>query len=67
MDDPYTAREWQVNYFAWAFLMPKGEFMKVIKENTDSKNNVRIENVAEHFCVSESAVVNYGRMLGIFR
>lgn len=57
----------QANYFAWAFLMPKAEFMEVLNKNTDAKDNVRIENIAEHFRVSEAVVMNYGRMLGVLR
>ena len=60
----FIEREMQATYFAWALMMPKDEFMEVINKNTDSKNNVRID---EHFRVSGSVVVNYGHMLGLFQ
>ena len=44
----FIEREMQATYFAWALMMPKDEFMEVINKNTDSKNNVRIDKVAEH-------------------
>ncbi|XDD49664.1 ImmA/IrrE family metallo-endopeptidase [Leptospira sp. WS92.C1] len=45
-----TKTEWQANWFAAAFLMPKEEFL-----NTLSKFNEDLDFVAAHFLVSRKA------------
>ena len=57
--------EYQANEFAACLLMPKSDFIRFIRDNSQD-NKIDISIVANHFEVSESAVLNRGRWLGIF-
>mgnify|MGYP000181897211 CR=1 FL=1 len=58
--------ESQANEFAAELLMPKGEFLQVLSKNRETINSYNIEPVARYFGVSEQAVLNRGRWLGVF-
>lgn len=62
----YSELEYQANEFAACLLMPKNEFIKIVKENLDNDGNVFTIKVAHYFKVSESAVINRGKWLGVF-
>jgi Zn-dependent peptidase ImmA (M78 family) len=65
MSDNYTQEESEANEFAASFLMPKGEFIDIAKQNL-ANNHYTIGPIAEHFQVSEIAAINRGKLLGIF-
>lgn len=58
--------ESQANEFAAELLMPKDEFLNLLFENKQLSNSYNIEPVARHFGVSEQAIINRGRWLGVF-
>ena len=55
-----------INYFSYAFLMPKNIFTKVVEENTVD-GYVKMKKVAEYFDVSVSEVFCRGKDIGIFK
>ena len=55
-----------INYFSYAFLMPKNIFTKVVEENTVD-GYVKMKKVAEYFDVSVSQVFCRGKDIGIFK
>lgn len=62
-----TQQEYAANEFAAALLMPKDEFRFFVDKNTNNKNMVSIETVADHFNVSIQAALTRGKFLGIFK
>lgn len=65
-DNTYSKDEYEANEFAASFLMPKDEFLDVAEQYLD-KNQYSIEPIAQHFGVSNDAVSNRGKWLGIFQ
>jgi Zn-dependent peptidase ImmA (M78 family) len=57
--------EREANEFAAAFLMPEDEF-KDIAQQTENTGAGLLNAIALHFQTSKDAVLNRGRMLGIF-
>lgn len=62
----YSELEFQANEFAACLLMPEQEFAKIVNENLDADGNVNTLKVANYFKVSEIAVINRGKWLGVF-
>jgi len=62
----YAQEEHEANVFAANFLMPKDEFIRVANDNLDG-NRYNLSPIAEYFDVSEPAVANRGKWLGIFK
>jgi Zn-dependent peptidase ImmA (M78 family) len=62
----YTQNEHEADEFAASFLMPKDEFIEISKKHL-SHNKYTIGPIAEYFKVSEIAVINRGKWLGIFK
>lgn len=58
--------ESQANEFAAEFLMPKVEFLNKLEEYKESTNSYNIQPIADYFGVSEQAVLNRGKWLGVF-
>lgn len=50
--------------FALSFLMPKNEYIKIVKENQEH-GYVNVENIAKYFHVSNKAALRRGVTLGI--
>ena len=62
----YSELEYQANEFAACLLMPEKIFIDIVNTNLDKSGNVNVINVARYFEVSESAVINRGKWLGVF-
>ena len=58
-----SEQEYQANEFAAALLMPRKEYLVVLKSNI-TNGRVNISEVADHFHVSNAAAGNRGRFLG---
>lgn len=58
-----SEQEYQANEFAAALLMPRKEYVKVLKNNVRN-GRVDISAVASYFHVSNAAAGNRGRFLG---
>lgn len=58
--------EYQSNEFAAAFLMPKEEYKRVMRENTVG-NLVNTSEIAKYFHVSVDAAANRGKWLGYLK
>lgn len=68
--DGYSEKESDANEFAYAFLMPKNEFYRIVDKLAIYKNEKKYVNtsaLASYFKVSELAAVNRGIFLGVFR
>jgi len=62
----YNIEEQEANHFAGAFLMPEGEYKKIVQRNINHSNVFDIEVVANYFQVSKEAAILRGKYLGIF-
>lgn len=58
--------EYEANDFAGNLLMPREKFLEVVYENVDDRGICDLEEVANNFNVSVSAVRTRGRFLGVF-
>nr|WP_320194265.1 ImmA/IrrE family metallo-endopeptidase [uncultured Desulfobacter sp.] len=65
-DNTYSKDEYEANEFGAAFIMPKQEFLDVAENNLNN-NQYSIEPIGEYFDVSNDAVLNRGKWLGIFK
>lgn len=65
-DNTYSKDEYEANEFAASFLMPQDEFL-IIADQALNNNQYSIEPIAQHFDVSNDAVSNRGKWLGIFQ
>lgn len=61
----YSEDEKEADEFAGSLLMPSPEFRRLVEENR-SGDKIRVSYIAEHFLVSQEAVMTRGRWLGIF-
>ena len=59
-------QEYEANEFAAAFLMPKAEFLNIV-QNNQVDNRIDIDPIAIHFNVSNDAIANRGKWLGVFQ
>ena len=62
-----SEREYQANEFAAALLMPKYEYLKIMKNNIEDGNLVNTQSIANYFNVSVEAASNRGKFLGVLQ
>ena len=65
MPGRYKQEEHEANVFAANFLMPEEEFISVANQYLDN-GRCNTESLANHFNVSEMAVINRGKWLRVF-
>ncbi|MGL4946208.1 MAG: ImmA/IrrE family metallo-endopeptidase [Cetobacterium sp.] len=61
--------ESEANFFAAELLMPEEEYLNQLKKNKILKDDnvyFNTQNMAKYFNVSENAIINRGKWLGVF-
>jgi Zn-dependent peptidase ImmA (M78 family) len=61
-----SQKEYDANEFAAAFLMPKTDFVKAVRE-VERGGIITTEEIAKRFNVSVDAAANRGKWLGLFK
>lgn len=56
-----------IRVFSDCLILDEYLYNERIKQNTDSNNQVNIENIAKYFGVTKSMVVNHGKRLELIR
>ena len=56
-----------IRVFSDCLILDEYLYNEQIKQNTDSNNQVNIENIAKYFGVTKSMVVNHGKRLELIR